>query len=215
MTRSLTILGATGSIGRSTAEWCWLTGTSSASRRSSAATMPQALAEVARRLGAQFAALADERGRRNSQRRIVRHRASPAGQAQSAVLEAVGARGRYRPCRDQRDRRAGADPRRPEAGPAHRARQQGEPRLRRRRLHGRCAPPRRRDHAGRFRAQCPGPGLAAGSNRGCGKGDHHRHRRPVPHLDARADRDGRRQARPRLIRSGPWARRSTSTRPPS
>jgi len=62
MTRSLTILGATGSIGRSTADVVLAHQDELRVEAVVGGRDPLALAEAARRLGARFAALADERG---------------------------------------------------------------------------------------------------------------------------------------------------------
>ncbi|MCB5176004.1 1-deoxy-D-xylulose-5-phosphate reductoisomerase [Microvirga lenta] len=62
MTRSLTILGATGSIGRSTSDVVLSHRDEFRIEAVVGGRDAQALAEVARRLGARFAALADERG---------------------------------------------------------------------------------------------------------------------------------------------------------
>ena len=62
MTRSLTILGATGSIGRSTADVIEAHRDEFRIEAVVGGSDAAALAGVARRLGARFAALADERG---------------------------------------------------------------------------------------------------------------------------------------------------------
>lgn len=88
MTRSLTILGATGSIGRSTADVVLAHRDELRVEAVVGGRDALALAEVARRLGAKFAALADERGGE-----ALRHALSGTGiengAGQAAVLDAA------------------------------------------------------------------------------------------------------------------------------
>jgi 1-deoxy-D-xylulose-5-phosphate reductoisomerase len=89
MTRSLTILGATGSIGRSTADVVLAHRGELRVEAVVGGHDAAALAEVARRLGAKFAALADERGG-GTLRDALSGTGIASGAGQSAVLEAVG-----------------------------------------------------------------------------------------------------------------------------
>ena len=88
MIRSVTILGATGSIGRSTAEVL----ESQAGRFRVEAVVggrdAQALAKVARRLNARFAVLADEKGGADLRAELAGS-GIPCGAGEAAVLEAV------------------------------------------------------------------------------------------------------------------------------
>jgi 1-deoxy-D-xylulose-5-phosphate reductoisomerase len=88
MTRAVTILGATGSIGRSTAEV--LLGQREACRVEAVVggRDARALALVARRLGARFAALSDERGG-DELRSALSGSGIASGAGESAVLEAA------------------------------------------------------------------------------------------------------------------------------
>ena len=88
MTRSLTILGATGSIGRSTADVVLAHRDEFRVEAVVGGRDALALAEVARRLGASFAALADERGGA-ALREALSGTGIGSGAGQSAVLEAV------------------------------------------------------------------------------------------------------------------------------
>ena len=72
--RSVTLLGATGSIGASTLDLIKRGTTVTASRRSPRTRNAAALAQIAREVGARFAAVADPRGLRRTQGRAVRHR---------------------------------------------------------------------------------------------------------------------------------------------
>jgi hypothetical protein len=85
--------------------------------------------------------------------------------------------------RHQRDRGPAPHLCGPEAGAADRARQQGEPRLRRAGLHGRCAPDRRRVHAGGFRAQRARSGPGGRARTGRALRHHHGLGRAVPDLE--------------------------------
>ena len=89
MTRSLTILGATGSIGRSTADVVLAHRGELRVEAVVGGHDAAGLAEVARRLGAKFAALADERGG-ETLRDALSGTGIASGAGQSAVLEAVG-----------------------------------------------------------------------------------------------------------------------------
>ena len=89
MTRSLTILGATGSIGRSTADVVLAHRGELRVEAVVGGHDAAGLAEVARRLGAKFAALADERGG-GTLRDALSGTGIASGAGQSAVLEAVG-----------------------------------------------------------------------------------------------------------------------------
>ncbi|MBM1173893.1 1-deoxy-D-xylulose-5-phosphate reductoisomerase [Microvirga arabica] len=89
MTRSLTILGATGSIGRSTADVVLAHRDAFKVEAVVGGRDAVALAEVARRLGAKFAALADERGG-TALREALSGSGIGSGAGQSAVLEAAG-----------------------------------------------------------------------------------------------------------------------------
>ncbi|MBB3019947.1 1-deoxy-D-xylulose-5-phosphate reductoisomerase [Microvirga lupini] len=88
MTRSLTILGATGSIGRSTADVVLAHRDEFRVEAVVGGRNALALAEVARRLGARFAALADEGGAATLQQALS-GTGIESGAGQSAVLEAV------------------------------------------------------------------------------------------------------------------------------
>lgn len=89
MTRSLTILGATGSIGRSTADVVLAHRDELRVEAVVGGRDALALAEVARRLGAKFAALADERGGA-ALRDALSGTGIGSGAGQVAVLEAAG-----------------------------------------------------------------------------------------------------------------------------
>jgi 1-deoxy-D-xylulose-5-phosphate reductoisomerase len=89
MTRSLTILGATGSIGRSTADVVLAHRDEFRVEAVVGGREALAVAEVARRLGASFAALADERGGA-ALREALSGSGIGSGAGQSAVLEAAG-----------------------------------------------------------------------------------------------------------------------------
>jgi 1-deoxy-D-xylulose-5-phosphate reductoisomerase len=88
MTRSLTILGATGSIGRSTADVVLAHPDALRVEAVVGGRDALALAEVARRLGAKFAALADERGG-EALRQALSGTGIDSGAGQAAVLEAA------------------------------------------------------------------------------------------------------------------------------
>jgi 1-deoxy-D-xylulose-5-phosphate reductoisomerase len=88
MTRSLTILGATGSIGRSTADVVLAHRDELRVEAVVGGRDALALAEVARRLGAKFAALADERGGA-ALREALSGTGIGSGAGQAAVLEAA------------------------------------------------------------------------------------------------------------------------------
>src|SRR5688572_7709174 len=88
MTRSLTILGATGSIGRSTADVVLAHRDELRVEAVVGGRDALALAEVARRLGAKFAALADERGG-EALRQALSGTGIESGAGQTAVLEAA------------------------------------------------------------------------------------------------------------------------------
>ena len=88
MTRSLTILGATGSIGRSTADVVLAHRDALKVEAVVGGRDALALAEVARRLGAKFAALADERGG-EALRQALSGTGIDSGAGQAAVLEAA------------------------------------------------------------------------------------------------------------------------------
>ncbi|MEE1656468.1 1-deoxy-D-xylulose-5-phosphate reductoisomerase [Microvirga sp. CF3062] len=88
MTRSLTILGATGSIGRSTADVVLAHRDAFRVEAVVGGRDALALAEVARRLGAKFAALADERGG-EALRQALSGTGIDSGAGQTAVLEAA------------------------------------------------------------------------------------------------------------------------------
>lgn len=88
MTRSLTILGATGSIGRSTADVVLAHPDALRVEAVVGGRDALALAEVARRLGAKFAALADERGG-EALRQALSRTGIDSGAGQAAVLEAA------------------------------------------------------------------------------------------------------------------------------
>jgi 1-deoxy-D-xylulose-5-phosphate reductoisomerase len=88
MTRSLTILGATGSIGRSTADVVLAHRDALKVEAVVGGRDALALAEVARRLGAKFAALADERGG-EALRQALSGTGIDSGAGQTAVLEAA------------------------------------------------------------------------------------------------------------------------------
>jgi len=88
MTRSLTILGATGSIGRSTADVVLAHRDEFKVEAVVGGRDALALAEVARRLGARFAALADERGGA-ALRQALSGTGIGSGAGQAAVLEAA------------------------------------------------------------------------------------------------------------------------------
>jgi 1-deoxy-D-xylulose-5-phosphate reductoisomerase len=88
MTRSLTILGATGSIGRSTADVILAHRNELRVEAVVGGSDAAALAEVARRLDARFAALADERGG-GALREALAGTGIANGAGRSAVLEAV------------------------------------------------------------------------------------------------------------------------------
>jgi len=88
MTRSLTILGATGSIGRSTADVVLAHRDELRVEAVVGGRDALALAEMARRLGAKFAALADEHGS-GSLREALSGTGIESGAGHSAVLEAV------------------------------------------------------------------------------------------------------------------------------
>ena len=111
MTRSLTILGATGSVGRSTADVVLAhTGPVPGRGGRRRARRRRLWQTMARRLGAQFAALADESARADLKDALVRQRASPAGQGDAAVLEAVDREADDRAGGHQWDRRAASRP---------------------------------------------------------------------------------------------------------
>jgi 1-deoxy-D-xylulose-5-phosphate reductoisomerase len=88
MTRSLTILGATGSIGRSTADVVLAHRDALRVEAVVGGRDALALAEVARRLGARFAALADDRGG-DALRQALSGTGIDSGAGQAAVLEAA------------------------------------------------------------------------------------------------------------------------------
>jgi 1-deoxy-D-xylulose-5-phosphate reductoisomerase len=88
MTRSVTILGATGSIGHSTAEVVLSNPGAYRVEAVVGGRDAKALAAVARRLGAKFAALADERGQAALQAELSGSGVS-CGAGDQAVLEAV------------------------------------------------------------------------------------------------------------------------------
>jgi 1-deoxy-D-xylulose-5-phosphate reductoisomerase len=88
MTRSLTILGATGSIGRSTADVVLAHRDEFRVEAVVGGRNALALAEVARRLGAKFAALADER-ENEALAQALSGTGIESGAGQAAVLEAV------------------------------------------------------------------------------------------------------------------------------
>ncbi|WP_201834111.1 1-deoxy-D-xylulose-5-phosphate reductoisomerase [Microvirga zambiensis] len=88
MTRSLTILGATGSIGRSTADVVLAHRDEFRVEAVVGGRDAAALAEVARRLGARFAALSDERGG-ETLKEALSGTGIASGAGQSAILEAV------------------------------------------------------------------------------------------------------------------------------
>lgn len=88
MTRSLTILGATGSIGRSTADVVLAHPDALRVEAVVGGRDALALAEVARHLGAKFAALADERGG-EALRQALSGTGIDSGAGQAAVLEAA------------------------------------------------------------------------------------------------------------------------------
>ena len=88
MTRTLTILGATGSVGRSTARGGARPPGRVPRGRRGRRSRCRALAEVARRLGAQFAALADEAAARPS-KEALSGSGIESGAGHAAVLEAV------------------------------------------------------------------------------------------------------------------------------
>ncbi|MBJ6126718.1 1-deoxy-D-xylulose-5-phosphate reductoisomerase [Microvirga splendida] len=88
MTRSLTILGATGSIGRSTADVVLAHRDEFRVEAVVGGRDALALAETARRLGAKFAALADERGG-EALRQALSGTGIGSGAGQAAVLEAA------------------------------------------------------------------------------------------------------------------------------
>src|SRR5918993_4803963 len=88
MTRSLTILGATGSIGRSTSDVVLAHRDELRVEAVVGGRDALALAEVARRLGAKFAALSDERGS-EALRQALSGTGIGSGAGQSAVLDAV------------------------------------------------------------------------------------------------------------------------------
>jgi 1-deoxy-D-xylulose-5-phosphate reductoisomerase len=88
MTRSLTILGATGSIGRSTADVVLAHPDAFRVEAVVGGRDALALAEVARRLGASFAALADARGG-EALRQALSGTGIESGAGQAAILEAA------------------------------------------------------------------------------------------------------------------------------
>jgi 1-deoxy-D-xylulose-5-phosphate reductoisomerase len=88
MTRSLTILGATGSIGRSTADVVLAHRDEFRVEAVVGGRDALALAEVARRLGAKFAALADERGG-EALRQALSGTGIESGAGQTAIMEAA------------------------------------------------------------------------------------------------------------------------------
>jgi 1-deoxy-D-xylulose-5-phosphate reductoisomerase len=88
MTRSLTILGATGSIGRSTADVVLAHHDELRVEAVVGGRDAAALGKVARQLGARFAALADERGG-EALRQTLSGSGIESGAGESAVLEAV------------------------------------------------------------------------------------------------------------------------------
>ncbi|MBF9195191.1 1-deoxy-D-xylulose-5-phosphate reductoisomerase [Microvirga terrestris] len=88
MTRFLTILGATGSIGRSTADVVLAHRDELRVEAVVGGRDALALADVARRLGAKFAALADERGG-EALRQALSGTGIESGAGQTAVLEAA------------------------------------------------------------------------------------------------------------------------------
>ncbi|HZH12565.1 MAG TPA: 1-deoxy-D-xylulose-5-phosphate reductoisomerase [Microvirga sp.] len=88
MTRSLTILGATGSIGRSTADVVLAHRDEFRVEAVVGGRNASALAEIARRLGARFAALSDERAS-GALKEALAGTGIASGAGRSAVLEAV------------------------------------------------------------------------------------------------------------------------------
>ena len=88
MTRSLTILGATGSIGRSTADVVLAHRDEFRVEAVVGGRDAVALADVARRLGAKFAAVADERGG-EALKQALSGTGIESGAGRAAVLEAV------------------------------------------------------------------------------------------------------------------------------
>jgi len=88
MARSLTILGATGSIGRSTADVVQAHGDEFRVEAVVGGRDAEALARVARRLGARFAALADERGGA-SLKEALSGTGIGSGAGQAAVIDAA------------------------------------------------------------------------------------------------------------------------------
>jgi 1-deoxy-D-xylulose-5-phosphate reductoisomerase len=88
MTRSLTILGATGSIGRSTTDVVLAHRNEFRVEAVVGGRDAAALADVARRLGAKFAALADERGG-EALKQALSGTGIKSGAGHAAVLEAV------------------------------------------------------------------------------------------------------------------------------
>ena len=210
--RSITILGATGSIGSSTIDLIKRNRGRFRVEAVTAARNAAALGKLARELDAAL----------RRRRRPGRLRRAQVG---AGRLRHRGRRGRGRRGRggaaagrlgDGRDHRRGglaADARGGRARRDRRARQQGDAGLRRQPVHAPRGGARRHRAAGRFRAQRDLPGARRRHARE--RAPHHPHRvgRAVPHLDG-----GGRSAPPRPSRrcatpTGRWARRSRSIPP--
>ena len=187
--RSLTILGATGSIGSSTLDLVRRNPQRYRVEAVTAGSNAAALAKLAREVHARFAVVADPAAYRRPQGGARRHR-HRSGRRRGSTGRSRAAPGRLGDGGDRRRRRAEADACRDRARRHCRARQQGMPRLRRRPVHARGRQGRRHRAAGRFRAQRHLPGARRRPPRG--RAAHHPHGfgRPVPHLVARGDPGG-------------------------
>ena len=185
--RTVTLLGATGSIGASTIDLLKRERARFRVEAVTANTNAVALAALARELGARFAAVGDPAayddlkdcavGDRNCGRcrrsGLIEAAQRPAEWVIGAITGAAGLKPTLGGGRARRDRRA---------------RQQGNAGLRRRSVHAPGGGGRRHRAAGRFRAQRTVPGHERQPTRGCAPRDPHGLRRPVPHRERRGDR---------------------------
>ena len=193
--RTVTVLGATGSIGDSTMDLLRGARDRYSVEALTANTNVEALAKLAKEFGARFAAIADP-ARLGELKDALAGTGIECGAGESAIIEAAarpadwvmaavsGAAGLKPRIGCGRSRRGGG------------ARQQGMPGLCRRFLHAARGESRRLHPAGGFRTQRTVSGALFRQPRGTGARDHHRLGRAVPHLGRRPTSSRRRWSRP-------------------
>ena len=192
--RTVTVLGATGSVGTSTVD---LLKRGNGKYRVEAVTAQQECRGSWRRSRASSTrALRSWPIRRPmaSSRTRLSGTGIEAASGEAAVIEAAERPADWVMAAVSGCGRTEAHARRGQARRDRRARQQGMPGLRRRRVHAHRCRRRRERAAGRFRAQRDLPGADRRAARGRQPHRDHRVRRSVPHLDARSDAGGHARA---------------------